>query len=154
MLKSLVFILAIILSFSASSQYSQNIDTLSKKEIKELILKIDGKHPSKTYLKKHDTHIAIGAIFFVAGAILLTESANRPDPANDSEVDFAGMLQFLTGLLVSACGFGIFTSSSAQYLKAIESYKSYIRSESNPTFINQPSGNLSNNDRLIPNRDQ
>ncbi|MEP0985588.1 hypothetical protein [Ekhidna sp.] len=138
MLKSLVYILVLILSFSVSSQYSQNIDTLSRREIKELILKIDGKHPSKTYLKKHDAHIAIGAIFFVAGAILLTESANRPDPANDSEVDFSGMLQFLTGLLASACGFGIFASSHAQYLKAIESYRGYSGHEGKTPIINEP----------------
>lgn len=129
MLKSLAYLFTIILSFSASSQYSQNIDTLSKREIKKLIMSIDGKHPVKMQLAKNETGKVVGFAFFVTGIALLLDASTRPGPSNDSEIDLGGIIQTAFGNALTISGVAIIGSAYVQYNKELKDYHEYLKSQ-------------------------
>ncbi|MEO9869107.1 hypothetical protein [Ekhidna sp.] len=121
MLKNILLLLVIAMPFFSQSQYTQNIDSLKRKEIKRLILNQDNSHKAKTHLQKFQSRKLTGGTLMALGAAILI-SASKIEGPDNHEANIGAIYTGLLGTIVSATGLGIYISASDQYEKAIEHY--------------------------------
>ena len=93
MLKKLFFSLGIIVTIPSPCQYKQNIENLSRNEIKNLILELDDSHLAKKQYKKFKSQQAAGIVLLGVGLAASIAASDSPSPSNSSEVNMRGILR-------------------------------------------------------------
>ncbi len=132
-------ILLAIINFSlilpAYSQRSENIDTLSRKEIRKLILNQQDSKKAKKLMGLHQGTKALSILGYTVGAISLLSGSS---PSNSQEVNIQGLMG---GVLIgSALLFTIISETT--YFNSVKEYKAssittsptskvYLRNSSN-----------------------
>lgn len=74
MKKIITLIAAIVVSIPSQSQYTQNIDSLSEKEIKQFLLKQENEDV-KAYMKKYKDGKKAGGILMLSGVGVIALSS-------------------------------------------------------------------------------
>ncbi len=115
------FLLTASIFFQSQAQYSQNIDTLSRTEIKNLIMGLDHDHEAKIHFNKFRTRKLTGGVLMLLGAVTLLAASNVEGPDNH-EANIGGIYTVLSGVFLSGTGFVIYVSASDQYEKSKETY--------------------------------
>ena len=122
MLKTFIFFLTIAISFSVSSQYMQNIDKLSKNEIKNIILSLDEENETHIKFRKTQKGKMVGGVIMAIGSSIVITNAMKP--RNDHhEGDIEGIMNGFLGLLTTVAGLVVFESSRVKQNKTIHTFK-------------------------------
>lgn len=123
MKKNLALLLGLLLSFPSLSQYSQNIDTLSREEIKEHILSLDVNHEARVYLKKSKTSKIVGGVLLVSGLGITFISISNLDRPDHHEINMQALTNAFLGAIISTVGIGTLIVSEIQFSKTKKVYK-------------------------------
>ncbi len=131
-----IITLAITLSFMGPSfgQYSQNLDSMSRKEIRKLILNQDESKKARSLMKSHQGVKGFSIMSYTVGFLSL---ASGSSPSNDQEVNIGGIYGAMfigAGLLFTIISERMYYDSVKEYRKVQStSYTknySYIRDSS------------------------
>jgi hypothetical protein len=122
MKKSITLLLGLLLSFSSLSQYSQNLDGMSNKEIKQFLLEQDDDQV-KMHLKKYSTGQTIGGLLMLTGVSIVVASEIGLFKNSESDIEIIEeAFQKLGGGLLLITGGIISGTSSGQLKKAMGAY--------------------------------
>ncbi|MEO9484401.1 MAG: hypothetical protein ABJG47_13175 [Ekhidna sp.] len=127
MKKLITLIVTIALSIPSQSQYTQNIDSLSKKEIKNLIMNLDKDNEVRTRLEKYRVQKGVGGFLLIAGTVLIIATSSSDDNAYNHEVDLDAFLNGILGAIISTTGLIVHISASNKMQKVIDSYSRQTR---------------------------
>ncbi|WP_436515861.1 hypothetical protein [Ekhidna sp. To15] len=134
MKKIITLIVSISIFLPVSGQYSQNLDTLSRKEIRKLILSQNDSEKANNLMELHQATKGLSILGFVVGAISLMSSSS---PSNSQEVNIGGLMGGVligSGLLFTIISETAYSNSLKVYKAASippnPSSKVYIRNSS------------------------
>lgn len=127
MLKKWLFLLSIGLSLSSLSQYTQSLDEMSSKEIKQFLLD----HPNEdvnSHMKKYKANQKLGGIMALSSvAVLVIGSASIQDNSQNNPGDDSHIFKLVPVLMGSGvillAGITTLISSEGQFKKAKVAYE-------------------------------
>ncbi len=128
------FLLMISLANQSFSQYSNNIDSLSKKEIKNLILELEPQSEMRIKLNRSKNGKAIGVFLFASGAMLLSTINNSN--SDSDEADINSIYKRIFGSAISISGIITFLISNNHQKQIINEYKTQHKT-SEASFIRE-----------------
>ncbi len=116
MLRTIISILFVGILFSSQCQYTQNIDSMSRREIRNYLLTQDQSKKTSNSIKSHRVFRTTSHVFYVvSGLFLLNAAASNDD------------LESIIGLAFGGISFGaalVFTIlSEISYSDAVKKYK-------------------------------
>lgn len=126
--KLVILVVMITSSFSSPGQYTQNLDTLSKKEIKQIILSQNDSPKAKNLMEVHQGLKYISYISYSFAGISLLSRIHAKNELDKLLTVSVGAVFVGTGLILTAI-------SKKTYSRAVKVYRESFPSASSSSYI-------------------